>query len=169
MRLRKFSHLAFASLALGALAFGCASSGGGDEAAPPVSNSDFNERSAPPEVMNPDGERGLLETVYFDYDSAALKSDARVLLQKNVGTIGANPSWKMITVEGHCDERGSEEYNLALGEQRANAAKQYLVDLGAPASRMLTVSFGEASPAVQGHDESAWRWNRRVEFKVSRK
>jgi peptidoglycan-associated lipoprotein len=80
----------------------------------------------------------------------------------------SHSEWKTITLEGHTDERGSEEYNLALGERRANAAMQYLVDLGVPTGRMITVSFGEGSPAVQGHDESAWRWNRRVEFKVSR-
>ena len=110
-----------------------------------------------------------LGSIYFDYDSSSIRTDARTTLKANSQAIGSHSEWKTITIEGHTDERGSEEYNLALGEQRANAAKQYLVDLGAPASRMVTVSFGEASPAVQGHDESAWRWNRRVEFKVSRK
>ena len=168
MRLGKFSHLAIASLALGTLAFGCASSGG-DDKAPATTSHEFDEGSAPADTgMNPDGERGLLETVYFDFDSAALKSDARVLLQKNVGTIGANSSWKMVTIEGHCDERGSEEYNLALGERRANAARQYLVDSGVSGAKLDTVSFGEAKPAVQGHDESAWKWNRRDEFVVRR-
>ena len=70
-----------------------------------------------------------------------------------------------MTIEGHCDERGSEEYNLALGERRANAVKRYMVDLGVPSSQLRTVSFGEAKPAVVGHDESAWRYNRRTEFK----
>jgi peptidoglycan-associated lipoprotein len=109
-----------------------------------------------------------LGSIYFDFDSSAIRADARTTLKANAQAIDSHPEWKTITLEGHTDERGTEEYNLALGEQRANAAKQYLVDLGAPASRMITVSFGEASPAVQGHDESAWRWNRRVEFKVSR-
>ena len=71
-------------------------------------------------------------------------------------------------MEGHCDERGSEEYNLALGERRANAVRQYLVNLGVTNSTLDTVSFGESKPAVQGHDESAWRWNRRAEFRVVR-
>jgi peptidoglycan-associated lipoprotein len=110
-----------------------------------------------------------LGSIYFDYDSAEIRGDARTTLKANGQAISGHSEWKTITLEGHTDERGSEEYNLALGERRANAAKQYLVDLGAPTSRMITVSFGEASPAVQGHDESAWRWNRRVEFKVSRK
>ena len=169
MRLGKFSHLAVATLAVAMLAAGCASLGGDDEA-PVVDNTGFRE--APPSAgdggINPDGDRGLLETVYFDYDSAAIKSDARVLLQKNVGTIGANSSWQMITVEGHCDERGSEEYNLALGERRAGAVKQYLVDSGVSGGKVDTVSFGEAKAAVQGHDESAWKWNRRGEFVVRR-
>ena len=67
-------------------------------------------------------------------------------------------------MEGHCDERGSEEYNLALGDRRAHAVQRSLVDLGVSSSRLRTVSFGEAKPAVQGHNESAWRYNRRSEF-----
>ncbi|RIK97540.1 MAG: peptidoglycan-associated lipoprotein [Proteobacteria bacterium] len=110
-----------------------------------------------------------LGSIYFDYDSASIRGDARTTLKANAQAIEGKSEWKTITLEGHTDERGTEEYNLALGEQRANAAKQYLTDLGVPASRMITVSFGEGSPAVQGHDESAWRWNRRVEFKVSRR
>jgi len=110
-----------------------------------------------------------LGSIYFDYDSSSIRGDAKTTLKANGQAMSSHSEWKTITLEGHTDERGSEEYNLALGERRANAAKQYLADLGAPTSRMVTVSFGEASPAVQGHDESAWRWNRRVEFKVSRK
>ena len=110
-----------------------------------------------------------LGSVYFDYDSASIRADARTTLKANSQAISSHSEWKTITLEGHTDERGSEEYNLALGERRANAVMQYLVDLGVPTGRMITVSFGEGSPAVQGHDESAWRWNRRVDFKVSRR
>ena len=110
-----------------------------------------------------------LGSIYFDYDSASIRDDARTTLKANSQAIAGHKEWKTITLEGHTDERGSDEYNLALGERRANAAMQYLIDLGVPRGRMITVSFGEGSPAVQGHDESAWRWNRRVEFKVSRK
>jgi peptidoglycan-associated lipoprotein len=124
-----------------------------------------------------DGDYGMNEpervrelgSIYFDYDSASIRADARTTLKANSQAIISHPEWKTVTLEGHTDERGSEEYNLALGERRANAAMQYLVDLGIPTGRMITVSFGEGSPAVQGHDESAWRWNRRVEFKVSRR
>jgi peptidoglycan-associated lipoprotein len=168
MRLGKFSHLAVATLAVATLAFGCASSGG-DEEATTASTSDFRDTPTTSDTtMSPDGERGLLESVYFDYDSSAIRSDARTVLQGNVGTINQNAGWRMITIEGHCDERGSEEYNLALGERRASAVRQYLVDSGVSAGKIDTVSFGEAKPAVQGHDESAWKWNRRAEFVVRR-
>jgi peptidoglycan-associated lipoprotein len=110
-----------------------------------------------------------LGSIYFDYDSASIRGDARTTLKANAQAISGRSEWKSITLEGHTDERGSEEYNLALGERRANAAMQYLVDLGVPTGRMITVSFGEGSPAVQGNDESAWRWNRRVDFKSPRR
>ena len=103
-----------------------------------------------------------LGTVYFVYDSAALRSDATGTLKKN-GDAMRGATDAVVTLEGHCDERGSEEYNLALGERRAEAVRKYLVDLGIPGSRLRVVSFGEAKPAVMGHDESAWKWNRRVE------
>ena len=103
-----------------------------------------------------------LGVVYFDYDSAVLRSDATGTLKKNADAMRAAGD-TTLTLEGHCDERGSEEYNLALGERRAEAVRMYLVDLGIPASRLRVVSFGEAKPAVMGHDESAWKWNRRVE------
>jgi len=106
---------------------------------------------------------GNVKTVYFDFDKSEIRSDARDALRNNAGVIGKGDG-RSFTVEGHCDERGSTEYNLALGERRANAVKRYLVDLGVPSSRLRTVSFGEDRPAVQGHDESAWRYNRRADF-----
>jgi peptidoglycan-associated lipoprotein len=109
-----------------------------------------------------------LASIYFDYDSASIRSDARATLQANSGAIQNRDEWRSVIVEGHCDERGSEEYNLALGERRAHATRQYLEDLGVSGSRLQVVSFGESAPAVQGHDESAYRWNRRVEFRVTR-
>jgi peptidoglycan-associated lipoprotein len=109
-----------------------------------------------------------LASIYFDFDSSAIRSDARATLKANAGAIQNRNEWRRVIIEGHTDERGSEEYNLALGEQRANSTRQYLEDLGIPNSRLQTVSFGKSAPAVQGHDESAWRWNRRVEFRVTR-
>ena len=108
-----------------------------------------------------------LETVFFDYDRATIRDDQKVTLRSNAGAIRSG-SWSTVVVEGHCDERGSEEYNLALGERRASAVKQYLIDSGVSSSLIDTVSFGEASPAVRGHTESAWSQNRRSEFRVVR-
>ena len=108
-----------------------------------------------------------LGAVYFDYDRYDIRAAEKPTLRANADAILANSSGGVITIEGHCDERGSEEYNLALGDRRASGVKRYLVDLGVPASRLRTVSFGEAKPAVVGHDESAWRYNRRSEFKSS--
>ena len=105
-----------------------------------------------------------LETIYFDYDKSAIRNDSAGVLRNNASVIKGNADWGQVTVEGNTDERGSEEYNLALGERRAKAVKRYLVDLGVPSTRLRTVSFGEAKPAVPGHDESAWRYNRRSDF-----
>lgn len=103
-----------------------------------------------------------LEAVYFDYDQSVIRDDQRATIGSNANAIKSMGLAK-VTVEGHCDERGSDEYNLALGERRANAVKQYLVDSGVTAT-VDTVSYGESRPAVQGSDESAWRMNRRAEF-----
>jgi peptidoglycan-associated lipoprotein len=105
-----------------------------------------------------------LETVYFDYDQSAIRSDSAEVLRRNAESIKGNAAWGEISIQGNTDERGSEEYNLALGERRAGAVQRYLVDLGVSASRLRTVSFGEAKPAVPGHDESAYRYNRRSDF-----
>jgi peptidoglycan-associated lipoprotein len=109
-----------------------------------------------------------LKTVYFDYDKSTIRSDQRENLRADGDIIESRKDLAVVTLQGNCDERGSEEYNLALGERRAAAVKKYLVDLGIPESRLRTVSFGEAKPAVPGHDESAWKWNRRVDFADNR-
>jgi peptidoglycan-associated lipoprotein len=109
-----------------------------------------------------------LVTVYFDYDKSNVREDQRPTLQGNAEAIRTHTEWRTVIIEGHCDERGSEEYNLALGERRAEAVKKYLVNLGTPAARVDTVSFGESRPVAFGHDESAWRLNRRGDFKVTR-
>jgi len=112
--------------------------------------------------------QGGLGAVYFDYDRATLRPDAAATLKSHAEKIRSFPSWAYLTVEGHCDERGTEEYNLALGDRRADAVKRYLVTLGIPADKIRTVSYGELKPAVPGHDETAWSKNRRAEFQVSR-
>jgi peptidoglycan-associated lipoprotein len=114
-----------------------------------------------------DAVRTLLATmIHFDFDKAnVLSGDASVLDQK-VGILQANPNLK-IRVAGHCDERGSDEYNLALGNRRALAAKQYLVSHGIDAGRIETVSYGKERPLDPGHDEGAWAKNRRDEFEIT--
>jgi peptidoglycan-associated lipoprotein len=109
-----------------------------------------------------------LKTIYFDFDDAQIRADQRGSLRADADSILAQENLGVVTLQGNTDERGSEEYNLALGERRAVATKKYLADLGVPSSRMRTVSFGEAKSAVAGHDESAWKWNRRVDFAVNR-
>ena len=108
------------------------------------------------------------EKIYFDFDRADLKPEAREALQKKAEWLKANPAASVL-IEGNCDERGTVEYNLALGERRANGAKQFLVDLGIDAGRISTVSYGEEKPVDPGHDEAAWAKNRRDDFKVQAK
>ena len=108
------------------------------------------------------------QTIYFDFDQSTIRADQRESLKSDAKAIQSQSGLGVLTLQGNCDERGSEEYNLALGERRATAVKTYLVDLGVAASRLRTVSFGESKPAVAGHDESAWKWNRRVDFAVTR-
>ncbi|MBZ0168515.1 OmpA/MotB domain protein [Candidatus Methylomirabilis lanthanidiphila] len=104
-----------------------------------------------------------LKDVYFDFDQSGIREDARKLLNENAEWFRKNPSAK-VTIEGHADERGSSEYNLALGERRARSTRDYLVAAGVAANRISTISFGKERPFVLGHDESAWRWNRRSHF-----
>jgi len=157
---------------IGALAFGfagCATTDTGSEGTSDESagtGSEFDDGSMGRSTSVSSGTISDLETVYFEFDQSSIRPDDAAVLRANAGTIKANESWGQITVQGHTDERGSEEYNLALGERRANGVRQYMVDLGVPASKLSTVSFGEARPAVAGHTESAWRYNRRAEFKA---
>ena len=104
-----------------------------------------------------------LGDVFFDFDKSELRSDARDQLQTNYRWLGENQSRKL-TIEGHCDERGTNEYNLALGERRAKTARDYIVNLGAIASRINTVSYGEERPFTNAHTEEAWSQNRRAHF-----
>jgi len=105
------------------------------------------------------------EDVTFDYDKADLTSAARAILERKAAWLQHNPNTNA-AIEGHCDERGTVEYNIALGERRAKAAMNYLVDLGIKASRLSTVSYGKERPLDPGHDEAAWAKNRRAHFVV---
>jgi len=107
-----------------------------------------------------------VKTIYFDYDKADIKPDEMSKLQANASWLKANPSFRF-TVEGHCDDRGSEEYNLALGDRRANAVKEFLVGQGIAANRIMTVSYGEERPVCRDETEECFGKNRRAEFKQS--
>lgn len=107
------------------------------------------------------------EAIYFDFDRSELKSSARAVLAKKAEWLRKNPQFSL-NIEGHCDERGTIEYNLALGERRANAAWKFLNALGISGSRMTTISYGEESPADPAHNAAAWARNRRDEFKLDR-
>ena len=107
----------------------------------------------------------LATMIHFDYDKAIIRGGDAAVLDQKVAILQANPALR-IRISGHCDERGSDEYNLALGNRRATAAKQYVVSHGIDGSRIETVSYGEERPLASGHDEGAWAQNRRDEFEI---
>jgi peptidoglycan-associated lipoprotein len=107
-----------------------------------------------------------LKPVYFEYDSSELSPASQAVLDENAAILRKNGSW-MVTIEGHCDERGTAEYNLALGERRAVTARTYLLSLGIPATRLRTVSYGKEFPFDPGRDERAFSQNRRAHFVIT--
>jgi peptidoglycan-associated lipoprotein len=112
--------------------------------------------------------QGYLKKIHFDFDKYVIKDDMKPILQQNAEWLLKHSSVE-ISVGGHCDERGTEEYNLALGEKRAAAAKNYLVDLGVPGSRIKIVSYGKTMPIARGMDEESHYMNRRDEFTITKK
>jgi peptidoglycan-associated lipoprotein len=112
------------------------------------------------------GEESPLADVHFDFDTATLSAQARETLAQHAQWLKAHPGAR-VTIEGHCDERGTVEYNLALGEQRARAVRDYLVELGVAGARLTTASYGKERPLDPGHDEAAWARNRRAHFAVA--
>jgi peptidoglycan-associated lipoprotein len=109
-----------------------------------------------------------LRPAFFDYDSSELSAETQQALNANAGVLRRYPGWT-VTIEGHCDERGTAEYNLALGERRAGATRAYLISLGISADRLRTVSYGKEFPFEPGHDEAAYAKNRRAHFVVTAK
>ncbi len=107
------------------------------------------------------------EDIYFEFDSSSLVAEARDTLKRKADWMRANPNVS-VAIEGYTDDRGTVEYNLALGERRAESAKSFLADLGIPASRMTTISYGKERPADPGHNETAWAKNRRVHFEIKK-
>jgi peptidoglycan-associated lipoprotein len=109
-----------------------------------------------------------LKPAFFVLDSSEIDPTAKSVLDGNAALLRQNATW-IVTIEGHCDERGTAEYNLALGERRAGAALAYMVSLGIPASRLKTVSYGKEFPFDPAHDDSAWAKNRRAHFVITAK
>ncbi|MBN1754938.1 peptidoglycan-associated lipoprotein Pal [bacterium] len=107
----------------------------------------------------------VLTKIHFDYDKYMITEEARQTLIKNAEMLMLYPDAK-IKIEGHCDERGTNQYNLSLGQKRADATKDFLVNYGVNASRISTISFGEEKPVCNGHDENCWSKNRRAEFVI---
>lgn len=118
---------------------------------------------APFTIISKDGNNVVRasDRVFFAYDSAVLDASAQKVLERQAQFLSKNTR-VTVTVEGHCDERGTREYNLALGERRANAVKSYLVNSGVAANRVTTISYGKERPAVAGHSEEAYSENRRA-------
>ncbi len=106
-----------------------------------------------------------LTAIYFDYDKYNIRSDAQEIMSQNAKSLTDHPT-STIRIEGNCDERGTEQYNLALGERRANAARDYLVNYGINGSRITTISYGKERPVAAGHNEGAWAKNRRDDFVI---
>jgi len=122
------------------------------------------EKTEMPRITSSDLDR-MLQTVYFAFDQYDLSDETRSTLQSNANVLQKNRDFNVV-IEGHCDERGTIEYNLALGEKRARAVRDYLVSLGLSPSRLRIVSYGEERPAASGHNEAAWAKNRRAEFRA---
>lgn len=167
---QKFLHVLFAAVVACSLGFGTgckgkkAGMGGDGTAIGGVSESDIFGDPLPGRPG--DGvayQEGLFPPVFFGYDSSQVDPSQRGVLEQVAGHLRQNSNAGVV-IEGHCDERGSREYNLALGERRALAVRAYLMGLGVDSSRIQTKSYGEEQPASMGHDESAWGQNRRAEF-----
>ena len=108
-------------------------------------------------------EQTAFEDIYFAYDKSTIEPEAREILKRLASLLGSNKNYSLV-VEGHCDERGTVEYNLALGQRRADAAMKYLVDLGLDKESIKTITYGKERPLETGHDEEAWTKNRRAHF-----
>lgn len=135
---------------------------------PPVVNPNDNVNSIPlpprsDGEYNEDAQALAAEAVHFHYDSSAVRKDEKVHIEAAVAALRLDPNVK-VRIEGHCDERGTEEYNRSLGERRALAVRETMVKLGIDSARIITLSYGEDRPVDTGHDETAWKKNRRAEF-----
>ena len=137
-----------------------------DEYEAPVANqSDETEKTSDFTAYRDDSDIIPQKDIFFEFDKATLTTDAMEILKNNSQWLRTNTDIA-ITIEGHCDERGTNEYNLALGERRAESVKTFLVDSGIDQSRLTIISYGEERPFVQGHGQSSWARNRRAHFLI---
>ena len=160
-----------------------AASSGSDAAASASSNTSDGSTSASSEASEASGSSGSTSadsdmqtpdemlakvgsTVYFGYDESTLSAEAQATLDRQAAFLKANPAIRIV-IEGHCDERGTREYNLALGDRRASAARDYLVAKGVNASRLTTISYGKERPAVGGSNDTSYALNRRSMSKIN--
>jgi peptidoglycan-associated lipoprotein len=175
MKLTPLRWTVWTALFIGAiLASGCAKKPPAPTTPPPAPTDTIPTPPPPPQPPPPTQEPPPAPSIgsddfqpaFFDLDSYNLSGEARAALDQDAKLLRDNPTIQ-ITIEGHCDERGTSEYNQALGEKRAQAARDYLAAAGIDASRMQTISYGKEQPFDAGHDESAWAKNRRAHFKVT--
>lgn len=173
---RGFALLLVVMLAL-SLTWGCKKKSTGPETPPPAPATPQSPTTDWTPEKRDDGlkvettadyfnKQGVLKRINYEVNKWEILPEAREILKKNAEWV-LNHSEFTLIVEGHCDERNTEAFNLALGERRANAAKEYLIGLGIPASKIQTVSYGENKPACSDHNEDCWAKNRRAEFLLS--
>ncbi|MBP7843456.1 MAG: peptidoglycan-associated lipoprotein Pal [Proteobacteria bacterium] len=158
MKLKRFTSGLITTLALVLVVGACSKKKVGEEQEGASDITSFDGKNGGSGTKIPE-----LDTVYFEYDSFALTAGSKKALAAAADWIKANATIQ-VQVEGHCDERGTTEYNLALGERRAGSVKDYLIGKGVPSAQLSTISYGEERPSVSGSDESAWAKNRRAEF-----
>lgn len=165
-----FTRAFFTTLMVGFLAIGCASKKPANNQDGAATGADGANAGLSLELNgdSDNGKAGGLQTVYFGFDSSDLDSDTKTAVQANADYLKANANVD-VQVEGHADERGGRQYNLALGERRAKAVRDQLVALGVESKRISTVSYGNERPKAEGNDESAWSQNRRANFVVTAK
>jgi peptidoglycan-associated lipoprotein len=132
---------------------------------PPIATPETTAVVTPPPVVEPPPAPLELTTIHFDFDKFNLRPDARDIMAQNADGLSKHAG-AVIKIEGHCDERGSEAYNMALGEKRATAARDYLVNYGVNKDKISVISYGKSRPVDTGHDENAWAKNRRADFIV---
>ena len=163
-----FTRAFFTTLMVALLAVGCASNKPKNDQDAAASNGANAGLSLELNGDSDNGKAGGLQTVFFGFDSSDLEGDTKDAVKANADFLKTNANVD-VQVEGHCDERGGRQYNLALGERRAKAVRDYLIALGVESKRISTISYGSERSKVEGHDDAAWSQNRRANFVVTAK